>query len=339
MGTVLANLRLVPTVSPFHSAVMSLAPHAVTLLLLNPRPKKHRTASNKDLQALLPAFLLGSFATFVGAFLSALVRNPRPPSSLPAAFAATYIGGTLNLIAIAKSLALSNQLAAAAMATDLIAMAFYFAALFALAGKVGIKVSVSSSKEESLAHDVPLQDRFYEVLTSLPLPLGLAWVIVYVFSTLVQMTNLPPSFSLLSCTTVSYFLSSQAKLKRHLTGAGIASTIMLNLFFATLGASASIGTICSASRVVLSTAFIILGTHALIMFFIGFCILRMSPKALLIASNANVGGATTAPAFAAACGWTEFVPAAVAVGTLGYAIGTPAALILHRLLGALGSIG
>jgi len=43
---------------------------------------------------------------------------------------------------------------------------------------------------------------------------------------------------------------------------------------------------------------------------------------LIIASNAAVLGATTAPALAAAKGWSHLVTPGVLVGVLGYALGT-----------------
>jgi uncharacterized membrane protein len=43
---------------------------------------------------------------------------------------------------------------------------------------------------------------------------------------------------------------------------------------------------------------------------------------LIIASNAAVLGATTAPALAAAKGWSNLVTPGVLVGVLGYALGT-----------------
>jgi uncharacterized membrane protein len=49
---------------------------------------------------------------------------------------------------------------------------------------------------------------------------------------------------------------------------------------------------------------------------------RLSLPEILIASNAAILGATTAPALAAAKGWRDLVTPGVLMGVLGYAVGT-----------------
>ena len=49
---------------------------------------------------------------------------------------------------------------------------------------------------------------------------------------------------------------------------------------------------------------------------------RLSLPEIIIASNAAILGATTAPALAAAKGWKDLVTPGVLVGVLGYALGT-----------------
>ena len=60
---------------------------------------------------------------------------------------------------------------------------------------------------------------------------------------------------------------------------------------------------------------------------------RLSLPEMIIASNAAVLGATTAPALAAAKGWTDLVTPGVLAGVLGYVIGTAIALGIYGLLG------
>ena len=64
-------------------------------------------------------------------------------------------------------------------------------------------------------------------------------------------------------------------------------------------------------------------------------VLRLSIPELVIASNAAVLGATTAPALAAAKGWRDLVTPAVLVGVLGYALGTFIGTLIFRTWGAI----
>ena len=61
------------------------------------------------------------------------------------------------------------------------------------------------------------------------------------------------------------------------------------------------------------------------------CVLKLSLPELIIASNAAVLGATTAPALAAAKGWRDLVTPGVLVGVLGYALGTFLGTLMFRL--------
>ena len=54
----------------------------------------------------------------------------------------------------------------------------------------------------------------------------------------------------------------------------------------------------------------------------------------IIASNANIGGPTTAAGMAIAQGWTELVGPAMLTGTFGYVIGTYLGIIVGTLIGA-----
>ena len=55
---------------------------------------------------------------------------------------------------------------------------------------------------------------------------------------------------------------------------------------------------------------------------------------IIIASNANIGGPTTAAGMAIAQGWTRLVGPAMLVGTFGYAIGTYIGIIVGSMVGA-----
>ena len=82
-------------------------------------------------------------------------------------------------------------------------------------------------------------------------------------------------------------------------------------------------------------AFGILAIHLLFLLGLGRAFGLTLPE-LLIASNANLGGPTTAAAMAAAKGWSALVTPAVLVGTLGYVVATFSGVAVANLLRAIG---
>ena len=68
--------------------------------------------------------------------------------------------------------------------------------------------------------------------------------------------------------------------------------------------------------------------------FVGAKIFKASLEDSIIASNANIGGPTTAAGMAISQGWTILVGPAMLVGVLGYVIGNYAGTIVGIILGA-----
>ena len=61
-------------------------------------------------------------------------------------------------------------------------------------------------------------------------------------------------------------------------------------------------------------------------------LLKFNLEDIILASNANIGGPTTAVAMAISKGWIELVGPIMLVGTLGYIIGTYAGTFVGTLL-------
>ena len=62
-------------------------------------------------------------------------------------------------------------------------------------------------------------------------------------------------------------------------------------------------------------------------------LLKFNLEDIILASNANIGGPTTAVAMAVSKGWTNLVGPIVLIGTLGYVLGTYFGLIVGSILG------
>ena len=62
-------------------------------------------------------------------------------------------------------------------------------------------------------------------------------------------------------------------------------------------------------------------------------LLKFNLEDIILASNANIGGPTTAVAMAVSKGWTKLIGPIVLIGTLGYVLGTYFGLIVGSILG------
>ena len=63
-------------------------------------------------------------------------------------------------------------------------------------------------------------------------------------------------------------------------------------------------------------------------------LLRFDLEDIILASNANIGGPTTAAGMAISQGWTKLVGPVMLIGTFGYVIGTYLGVVVGGLLGA-----
>lgn len=343
LAALLTNLGLLSSDPLVYAPITDLAPYAVVLLLLSPVPTLPNPTRRSPLLRLLYAFLLAALATFlavlIASFILIILPISIPPQfpQLAAAFTATYIGGSLNFLAVAHALNLSSQLSATAIAADLVAMAIYIATLFFLAHRISSKSPPAQPIHKPNHRHIerkPLT-RFMTSFLTLPIPIASAFALVSLSNIIVHMIRLPSTTSLVLASFLAALLSRISSIQPLFSSTPVAATYALNLFFASLGASAHLPTIMSTSPLIFMYALIILSLHAAFLYSIGYRLLHIDTPLLLIASNANIGGATTAPAYAAACGWHNYVTPAIITATLGYFLATPVAFGVHRLLSCL----
>ncbi|KAF8044043.1 hypothetical protein BT93_A2124 [Corymbia citriodora subsp. variegata] len=146
IGLTASNVGIIPCEAPAYSTVLEfLLPLTIPLLLFRADLRRVFRSTGK----LLLAFLLGLVATVVGtvvAFLLVPMRSLGQDSwKIAAALMGSYIGGSVNYVAISEALSISPSVVAAGVAADNVICAVYFLILFALASKVPPETSKSPS--------------------------------------------------------------------------------------------------------------------------------------------------------------------------------------------------
>ena len=110
-------------------------------------------------------------------------------------------------------------------------------------------------------------------------------------------------------------------------------TFLIYIFFFVIGVPASVPMIIRNSPLLLVFAAIVVIVN-MSFSLIGGKLLKFNLEEIILCSNANIGGPTTAAAMAVSKGWTKLVGPIILVGIFGYVIGTYAGLLVGGILGA-----
>jgi uncharacterized membrane protein len=145
---------------------------------------------------------------------------------------------------------------------------------------------------------------------SLPLPAGSALAIIC-----------------LVCAAFAAAASRHAQTAASLCNLALPAELLSCLFLGSLGAATELRALATAGPAAALMCVIVLGTHTLLgvggaLLVNRLCRARITLPALLTASNAAVGGSSTATTMALAFGWGEMVAPAAACGSIGYALAT-----------------
>lgn len=332
----LSNFGVIPSAmegSPVYDGVfLYLAPLGIFIALLEVDLKSVKKAG----LPLLLMFLLGSLATVIGVLVSWFLVNPAVQigdlaPAVAGMFTGTYIGGSINFNAIALHYEVNqsgNLYAAATVVDNLIGTPWIIATLILpkylqkLFPREKLASAYSGEKSQGIE---------YVSISSLASLLALGLLGITVSKVLVGWFPQVPEIIFL--TTLALILA-QFPSVQQLYGKHTIGFFMILIFLAVIGTLCDFGALAQtgelAGTLMLFVGLLVL-IHGLVIFGVG-AMLKMDWDVIAVASQANVGGNTTAIAAAESLNRPDLLIPGVLVGSLGNALGTYVGFVVAGML-------
>ena len=330
---ILSNLSIIPTEAPAYDIVWSyMVPLAIPLLLFKANLRK----IIKEAGPTLIAFIFGAIGTIIGTFISFKIFPLGSEGwKLAGIFCSTYIGGSMNYVATAAALQMhAGDLLTAGVAADNLVMAAYFVILFAIPSSIFLKKLFPSKHDEKANTSnsaTILEEMKRPDLINMAKGLAAGLVICAAGFRLSELISIQGSGILIITALVVSLATIFPKQIGTIEGADQIGSLLMQVFFVVIGASANIYVVLRVGPILFFFAAVILLVH-LLFILITSKFFKLDLAEIVIASNANMGGPTTAAAMAVAKRWNDLVIPAVLCGTLGYAIATFIGVALGNIL-------
>jgi uncharacterized membrane protein len=299
-----------------------------------------------DLRRVWPGAqrLLGPFAAAVvgavaGTAVGALLLRGPLGADLPALgglFTATFSGGSLNFVAVARTLKPPESLVLVATAADHVVFSLWFLISLALGrGRVGDPTVLADERSEERPHD-PLTSP-ERALLSRAGAVALLWgVMIVVLSQAATgvlqrwWSGLPAILVLTTMALLAAQLPAVARVRLSYP----LGLLLLQPFFTVVGLSSPVQGLLGEGRWVFLLAAIVVATQAASVLLLGRC-WRWDRAESLVGCQAAVGGPSTALALAGALRRPDLALPGVAIGLLGYLVGTYLGLVVAAGLAGL----
>ncbi len=337
-----ANLRIIPTVeTPVYNGIFSyVAPFSLFLLLLSVNLKDLRQAG----LPMLTMYLIGSAGTIIGVLVSVwLFSAPQTIGALYYAlagmFTGTYIGGSVNFHAVALHYGVSKagNLFIAATAADNIMTTLWMVVTLSIPRFLQRRFPRSLPELSPTARSNAKTNPYAEAETMTPhdlaLLMGLGLGAIFVSKQIASLvTGLP---FVLVLTTIALAMA-QFRVVNNLRGSRLLGLFGIYIFLAVIGAYCDVAALLRDGQlaiILFGMILVLVLIHGIIVFGIG-AFFKQDWALLSIASQANVGGATSALALAKSLNRPDLQLPAVLVGTLGNAIGTYLGILVAEMLKA-----
>lgn len=349
LAVVATNIKLIPSASPVYDTVNNYCiPLSVAMLLFRADIKR----IIKDTGKMFLCFNISAVGTLIGAIVAYLAMNNFIPDlyKMAGVLTGSYIGGGVNLFAIASSVDMSETMLSAEVVADNFVMAIaFFLLLWLPSSKWGKKNYKHPHQEKveagGISGDAKTMAGSYwgkkEIsLLDLAMTISVAFVVATIATKIAGWlgsitsgllnTILGNQFVILTIVAVA-LASIFPKFFSNLRGAQEIGTFLIYIFFVVIGCPADLWSVITNAPLLFVFCGIIAGINILWTLGVG-KVAKLPIEELAVSSNANLGGPSSAAAMAVAKGYNDLIIPAILVGLWGYMIGTPLGLIITDLL-------
>lgn len=345
---ILANLKVIPTSSSVYDIINGyILPLSIPLLLFKSDVRKIYKESGKS----FILFHIAGLGTFIGAIIAGFIfKSTQNIQGVVAMEVGAHVGGTVNLIAMAKTFNVdANFTNAAAIAANFLVMIL----MLILAQVSNMKFfrnkfphphideveNNATDKSKSLAEqywkpkEISLLDLAFTLATTFVITAvsqaicgvinstSAPDIIKQLFGNIYLMMTL---LTVLGSTFIPKFFS-------NLHGAEELGNYMIMLFFVALGASANLGDIAKLGSIIF-VFIVIIVIFNIGLTLIGGKILKCSLEEIISCINATIGGPTSAAAFSINRGWSKLIVPGLLVGLWGYVIGNYVGVLAANII-------
>lgn len=349
LAVVATNVKIIPASAPVYDIVWDYCiPLSVAMLLFRADIKK----IVKDTGKMFICFNIGAIGTLIGAVIAYFALHNFIPDldKMAGVLTGSYIGGGVNLFAVASSVGMNETLLSAEVVADNFVMAIaFFLLLWLPSSKWGKKNYKHPHQEEVEARGASKDGQTMassywgkkEIsLLDLAMTISVAFVVVTVATKIAGLlggatsgllkTIVGNQFVILTLVAVA-LASIFPKFFSNLKGAQEIGTFLIYIFFVVIGCPADLWSVIKNAPLLFVFCGIIALVNIVTLLGLG-KLFKLPIEELTVSSNANLGGPSSAAAMAVAKGYDNLIIPAILVGLYGYMIGTPLGLVITDLL-------
>ncbi|MGB5076294.1 MAG: DUF819 family protein [Sphingorhabdus sp.] len=318
-GAVLSNLGLIPHKAAIYDFVGGvIMPIAIPLLLFKATFARILGESGR----VLPLFFIGAIGVCIGAIVAyALVDIGPYGAHIAAIYAAAWIGGMTDMVAMAEITKLPPDVFAVAVSASAPVSIIGLMILVSLPNFAIVRRQMPSPIVEAQPDpdfstiDTTTGFDLVHVSFALSLSAGICWA-----SSWIATATGFGHYSLFIVTLIAVGVANLFPVRMHaLQGDFELGMFVMYVFFAMIGATTDMTAFMTTAPLFFVFGLIIIIVHIIIVLAVA-RLLRSDLAEAIIGSGANIVGAAAAAGIATSKGWKSLVTPAIATGMLGKAI-------------------